>query len=304
MSRADCADGARSYKESFEAWTPAQAEADQSMRELLCFEQALVAFDRRGVDFSDRTVRAALESEEARAALDLRPGEATATLRADVGGLEGQMVGYDTDNQGVRAVANKGGSRKLVVNAVVKRIWRWLLERGARVEVRWVSGLHMCCDGRLGVSTDGLSRQRWADACDWTFRPQHIHALRRWVSEWAEPVPVFTRDVVNGAVYTQLFGPEVIPIVFPGGNHLAEYIGHLRQTRARACVIVPLWHGPAMAAVARFDVESKQLGPAYALFRSPSRRKRVPGWEMRAVVVDFRLAGAGATGAEDGTARV
>ena len=72
--RASCQDGQAAYKESFDAWSPEQAEEDQSMRELLCLQEALVAFDKRGVDFSDRCVRAALESEEAIAALDLRPG--------------------------------------------------------------------------------------------------------------------------------------------------------------------------------------------------------------------------------------
>ena len=54
------------------------------MRELMCLREALVAFDKTGVDFSDRCVRAALESEEAIAALDIRPGEAAAALRGQV----------------------------------------------------------------------------------------------------------------------------------------------------------------------------------------------------------------------------
>jgi hypothetical protein len=284
--RASCQDGQAAYKESFDAWSPEQAEEDQSMRELLCLQEALVAFDKRGVDFSDRCVRAALESEEAIAALDLRPGEAAAALR-------GEVIGYDTDNMGVRAVINRGGSRKLRFNAVVKGIWRWLLERGARLEVRWVTGLHMCVVRGSGVSTDSLSRQRWADACDWTFRPAVIQELRRWVSSWASPLCLFTRDVVSGGVYARQWADDDMPIVFPGGNHITAFIGFLRQAGRRACVVVPQWHGPAMSAVAQWAVDDRTLGPAYYVFRRPSRddrgrQRRVPAWIMRAVVLDFR----------------
>ena len=222
----------------------------------------------------------------------MRPGEAAALLReGDGGALTGEIVGYGSDNQGVQAVVNRGGSGSLAFNAVVKRIWKWLLERGTRLEVRWSAGVHMVATG-----TDALSRQRWTKACDWTFFPRAIHDLRHWTRRWGRPTTIFTRDVVSGAAYGVVFPAGSIPIVFPGGNHIAEFIGHLRQHRDLACVIVPRWHGPAMAAVEKFAVESRQLGPAYAVFRSPSwtaggRTAKIPAWPMQAVILDFSAAG-------------
>eukprot|EP01043_Picozoa_sp_COSAG02_P069756 COSAG02_NODE_12087_length_1599_cov_384.894000_1_plen_245_part_10 len=225
----------------------------------------------------------------------MQPGEAAALLREDGdGALRDMVVGYGSDNQGVQAVINRGGSGNLEFNSVVKRIWRWLLARGTRLEVKWSSGLHMVATG-----TDALSRQKWSRACDWTFFPRVIHDLRRWVRRWGQPSVLFTKDVVSGAAYGFNSSPGSVPIVFPGGNHIAEFVGHLRQRRCIACVVVPRWHGPAMAAVAKFTVASCQLGPAYAVFRSPSRstggrRSRIPAWMMQAVVLDFTAAGTAA----------
>jgi hypothetical protein len=229
-------------KESFDAWSPQQACEDQSMRELMCLEESLLAFDRRGVDFSDRVVRAHVEGATARAALDMPPGQAAAMLReGSNGALGGAVIGYGSDNQGVEAMVNSGGSGSLQFNGVVKRIWRWLLARGARLEVQWMSGVHMQASG-----TDALSRQRWAQACDWTLFRKVALDLRLWVRQWGEPKMIFTREVVSGVAYGENSDERSVPIVFPGGNHIADYIGHLRQRRSRACVLVPRWHGPAM----------------------------------------------------------
>eukprot|EP01043_Picozoa_sp_COSAG02_P039938 COSAG02_NODE_3192_length_7198_cov_6.275046_5_plen_161_part_00 len=155
----------------------------------------------------------------------MRPGEAAAILRGcESGALTGEIVGYGSDNMGVVAVINRGGSRNLAFTAVVKRVWRWLLARGARLEVQWTSGTHMVATG-----TDALSRQRWASACDWTFYPKVIHELRRWVNQWGRPAVIFTKDVVSGAAYGAVLPREAMPVVFPGGNHITEFIPRMRK---------------------------------------------------------------------------
>jgi hypothetical protein len=42
-----------------------------------------------------------------------------------------------------------------------------------------------------------------------------------------------------------------------------------------------------MAAVQRFKVAELDLGPAYANFQSPTKKK-IPGWRMAGYIVDFR----------------
>jgi hypothetical protein len=270
----------RGYVEAFEAWTPDESANDQTMRELMCLKESLIAMDNRGVDFSDKRVRARLESTQAIELLDLRPGEAAKALR-------GELIGYDTDNTGVAAAVNNGGSHSPRVNELVRDIWRWLLQRGSRLEVRWVAGTHMCLHRSGSASTDALSRQRWADGCDWTFFRARALKLRQWAAQWGSPVMVFTRDVVSGQAYAQEIEPGQIAVAFPGGNQIVPYVGWLRQTRRLGCVVTPRWHGPAMAAVQRFKVAELDLGPAYANFQSPTKKK-IPGWRMAGYIVDFR----------------
>ena len=168
----------------------------------------------------------------------------------------------------------------LRLNNIVKRVWRRLLERGAVMQVGWVPGEHMVATG-----IDALSRLKWAKACDWTLKPRVCHELRRWVREWGEPQCVWTRDVISGAAMAARYD-GVVTVCFPGGAHIERWVAFLRQMRLKACVILPRWHGPAMAAVARGRLAEKHLGPARAIFDSP-RAQAVPAWKMVATVADF-----------------
>ena len=64
-------------------------------------------------------------------------------------------VRYTTDNMGVRKYIQDGGGRALRLNQLVKDIWLWLLQRGARLDVDWVSGATMVSNG-----VDALSRSK------------------------------------------------------------------------------------------------------------------------------------------------
>ena len=287
--RSVCTVDGKYYQESFSAWSPTQKQADQTMKELLALEESLHAFGNQGVDFSDRAVRARIESSEARSALDLQPGAAAVLLRGDV-------VSYATDNTGVEAYINAGGAKTQKVNAVVRRIWLWLLERGARLEVHWMPGVHMVASG-----TDGLSRQRWQRSSDWMVKPKVLHSLRHWASQWsAAQTPVFARDVASGAAY--MLDPSEFTICFPGGSLIADWVGFLRQQRRRGMVLVPRWHGPATAAVTAGRIDSRVLGPAYGVFDAFGGGI-VKDWLMEAVVVDFRgRGGVGQTVPANGSA--
>ena len=92
-------------------------------------------------------------------------------------------------------------------------------------------------------------------------------------------------DVVSGAAMAARYD-GVVTLCFPGGAHIERWVAFLRQMKLTACVILPRWHGPAMAAVAQGRLAEWHLGPARAIFSSP-RGQSVPLWKMVATVADF-----------------
>jgi hypothetical protein len=135
--------------EHYEQWSKSEEQLDQTTRELLALDRAIQAWGQSGTDFTDKTVRATLQSNEAKDWLHIPAGTAFQRLKA------GDTVLYSTDNQGVRAAINKGISKSSQLHNIVRRIWVYMLSRGSRLEVTWVAGSQMITSG-----TDGLSRKR------------------------------------------------------------------------------------------------------------------------------------------------
>jgi hypothetical protein len=105
-----------------------------------------------------------------------------------------------------------------------------------------------------------------------------------WARHCGQVHLVTPMQIATGTAFGKL--PAKVILAFPGQNHIERWIEHLVQQRAKACVILPDWHGPAMSAVEQAQVARLQLGPAYGVFNASGGRE-IPGWMMVATLVDF-----------------
>ena len=266
--------------EKYEQWSPDESQRDQTEREMLGLERSLRAFGQDGVDYTDRVVRARLQSEEAADLLHLKPRDAIVALRVGPDGVR-----YSTDNTGVRKYINDGGGRSLRLNDIVRQIWLFLLERGARLDCEWIAGTAMIANG-----VDALSRRRWAAGAQWVWRAPALKQMVAWLRQQqgvSGTRLIESRQVSTGEAYTIPLDDGTVTVCFPGQNDIENWVTHLQQQRVLACIVVPLWHGPVMSTVERGLQARRNLGPAYKSFTT--RSGEIPSWLIEAVLVDFGL---------------
>jgi|TARA_B110001469_G_scaffold70875_1_gene67362 hypothetical protein len=272
-------DGLR-VKECYDQFSPVEAAADQTEREMLGLQRSLAAADVDGVDFSDRVVRATIHDAEAAELLRLQPSEAVANLRQG-SMVTGKTLQYQTDNMAVRKYARAGGGRALRLNKLVKQLWLWLLQRGARLDVNWIAGAAMVLNG-----VDAFSRRRWAVGAAWRWRRPAFDLISQWIRRqgWT-PYVISAAKVSSGEAYTLQLTEPTISICFPGQNSITDWVTHLVRQRSVACIVAPQWHGPAMSALLNGKCEELHLGPATVSFVAEAE---IPSWQMVATLVDFR----------------
>ena len=261
-----------------DAWHANDASAGQVVRELRGVEQALHEFVRGGkINLRDRAVRLRTTSEET--AVWAQYG-----LRRQFTRPEDRVLVF-TDCEGARKYLVKGGGRSVALQAVTVRIWSFLLQHGATLDALWVSGKTM-----LAIGVDALSRQPWAPDAKWRLTrgtDRKLAAVARrhgWLKEGQRLCHFGPAAIRNGVAAAWCRWDTELAVVRPGAA-LRQWMGVAVQRGLRMLLVLPLWFGPEMGAIARASGWHLPLGRCGAV--CCVRDGLLPNWLMMVHAVDF-----------------
>ena len=270
-------DGAGAHTEYSDAWTDAECECEQVVKEMRVILLALgIAMERGRID-RDQGVDIHVQMQGTAAWMEngLRFSAAQ--------GSPQEQAEIISDNKSCEAYFRNGGGRYAPLRALLKMVWRLCLEACVAPRVVWAPGASMLANG-----VDALSRLVYQPQQEWLLRPWVLAAVLKWAGE--QLMVITARSIASGRGYQAFIArrdDDSAPrfLCLPSAAQASEWVGHCLQQRASVVLLVAKTHQPWMAMVHRAKSRELPLGPAYKAFVCKGGRK--PRWPITVFDCDF-----------------